>query len=175
MHFDLFFWIDLVVIALYFFTVIFVGLKFGERENSLDDFSLGSRSIPWLAVLASIIAAETSAATFLGTPGEGYELVNYTYLQIAIGTIIEPDSSCLFVHQTIFRLQRLLHLRISRSAFWHRYANRGVDDVSNHKSTGFRGSTLCIGNRPGRGLQSLNRHAAQRQPADSDSIWPLSS
>jgi solute:Na+ symporter, SSS family len=88
MHLDLFFWIDLLVIALYFFIVIFVGLKFGKRENSLSDFSLGGRSIPWLAVLASIIAAETSAATFLGTPGEGYELVNYTYLQIALGTVV---------------------------------------------------------------------------------------
>jgi SSS family transporter len=80
--------IDLVVIALYFVSVIYVGIKFGQREKSLEGFALGGRSIPWWAVLASIIAAETSAATFLGTPGEGYELLNYTYLQIAIGTVI---------------------------------------------------------------------------------------
>ena len=88
MHLDLFFFIDLAVIALYFVSVVYVGLKFGERENNLEDFSLGGRSIPWWAVLASIIAAETSAATFLGAPGEGYGLVSYTYLQIAIGTVI---------------------------------------------------------------------------------------
>lgn len=88
MSLDLFFFIDLAVIALYFVSVIYVGLKFGERENNLEDFSLGGRSIPWWAVLASIIAAETSAATFLGAPGEGYGLVSYTYLQIAIGTVI---------------------------------------------------------------------------------------
>jgi len=80
--------IDLLVIALYFISVVWVGLKFGKRENSLEGFALGGRSIPWWAVLASIVAAETSAATFLGTPGEGFELVNYTYLQIAIGTVI---------------------------------------------------------------------------------------
>src|ERR1700728_4120461 len=88
MHFDTNFIIDLVVIAVYFITVIYVGLKFGEREDSLSDFALGGRSMPWWAVLASIIAAETSAATFLGTPGEGFELVSYTYLQIAFGTIV---------------------------------------------------------------------------------------
>src|SRR6185295_7942866 len=44
--------------------------------------------IPWWAVLASIIAAETSAGTFFGTPGEGFALRNYTYLQLAFGTII---------------------------------------------------------------------------------------
>ncbi len=88
MHFDTNFIIDLVVIAVYFVTVVYVGLKFGERENSLQDFALGGRSMPWWAVLASIIAAETSAATFLGTPGEGFELVSYAYLQIAIGTVL---------------------------------------------------------------------------------------
>ena len=88
MHLDLFFAIDIAVIIFYFVSVVYVGLKFGERENNLEDFSLGGRSIPWFAVLASIIAAETSAATFLGAPGEGYGLVSYAYLQIAIGTVI---------------------------------------------------------------------------------------
>ena len=88
MDIHLFRWIDLGVIALYFFSVVYVGIKFGQRENSLEGFALGGRSIPWFAVLASIVAAETSAATFLGTPGEGYELVSYTYLQIALGTIL---------------------------------------------------------------------------------------
>lgn len=88
MSIDTNFYIDIAVIALYFITIIYVGLKFGEKEDNLEDFSLGGRSIPWWAVLASIIAAETSAATFIGAPGEGYELVNYTYLQMAVGTII---------------------------------------------------------------------------------------
>ncbi len=80
--------IDVIVIIGYFAAVIFVGLKFAAKDNNLESFVLGGRSIPWWAVLASIIAAETSAATFLGTPGEGYKLVNYTYLQLVFGTII---------------------------------------------------------------------------------------
>ena len=39
-------------------------------------------------VLASILAAEISAATFLGAPGEGFALRNFTYAQLAIGTIL---------------------------------------------------------------------------------------
>jgi len=80
--------IDLLVVIGYFAAVIFVGLKFAGKENSLESFVLGGRSIPWWAVLASIIAAETSAATFLGTPGEGFKLGNYTYLQLVFGTIL---------------------------------------------------------------------------------------
>ena len=80
--------IDCLVLFLYFFIIIAIGLRMGRKEESLHDFALGGRRIPWWAVLASLIAAETSAGTFFGTPGEGYTQRNYTYLQLALGTII---------------------------------------------------------------------------------------
>src|SRR5678815_4839466 len=80
--------IDTAVLLLYFVIIIFIGLYMGRKEESLKDFALGGRAIPWWAVLASIIAAETSAATFFGTPGEGFHDRNYTYLQLALGTIL---------------------------------------------------------------------------------------
>src|SRR3954467_8850796 len=80
--------IDICVLLAYFVIIISIGLRMGRKEDSLEDFALGGRRIPWWAVLASIVAAETSAATFFGTPGEGFALRNYTYLQLAIGTII---------------------------------------------------------------------------------------
>jgi SSS family transporter len=80
--------IDSAVLLLYFVLIISIGLYMGRKEESLKDFALGGRRIPWWAVLASIIAAETSAGTFFGTPGEGFALRNYTYLQLALGTIL---------------------------------------------------------------------------------------
>src|ERR1051325_561015 len=80
--------IDSAVLLLYFVLIISIGLYMGRKEESLKDFALGGRRIPWWAVLASIIAAETSAGTFFGTPGEGFALRNYTYIQVAFGTII---------------------------------------------------------------------------------------
>src|SRR5438477_3313896 len=80
--------IDCSVLLLYFFVIITIGLRMGRKEDNLEDFALGGRRIPWWAVLASIIAAETSAGTFFGTPGEGFALRNYTYIQLAFGTII---------------------------------------------------------------------------------------
>src|SRR3954466_9727806 len=80
--------VDCVVLLLYFFIIITIGLRMGRKEDNLEDFALGGRRIPWWAVLASIIAAETSAGTFFGTPGEGFALHNYTYIQLAFGTII---------------------------------------------------------------------------------------
>src|SRR5215471_7254735 len=80
--------IDTAVLFLYFVTIISIGLYMGRKEQTLKDFALGGRAIPWWAVLASIIAAETSAGTFFGTPGEGFALRNFTYVQLALGTIL---------------------------------------------------------------------------------------
>lgn len=81
-------WVDGAVILVYFVVIVGIGLYAGRNNKSLQEFSLGGHAIPWWAVLASIIAAETSAATFLGTPAEGYKTRGFAYAQLAIGTII---------------------------------------------------------------------------------------
>ncbi len=80
--------LDGLVIAAYFAIIIFIGLKMSTKEKSLEGYALGGRNIPWWAILASILAAEISAATFLGAPNEGYTLRNFTYIQLGIGTIL---------------------------------------------------------------------------------------
>ena len=80
--------LDLLIICAYFCAIFSIGLYVGRRQNSLESYALGNRSMPWWAILASIIAAEISAATFLGTPGEGYALRNFTYVQLGIGTLL---------------------------------------------------------------------------------------
>src|SRR5437868_7824646 len=80
--------IDSGVLVVYFVVIIGIGLYMGRKEESLADFALGRRQIAWWAILASLIAAETSAGTSFGTPGEAFTLRNYTYLQLAFGTII---------------------------------------------------------------------------------------
>src|SRR5438132_849755 len=80
--------IDAAVILFYFAAIVFIGLYMGRREKTLHDFALGGRRMPWWAVMASIIAAETSAATFIGTPGEGYEKRSLAYTQLIIGLIL---------------------------------------------------------------------------------------
>src|SRR6058998_630274 len=80
--------IDSAVLLLNFVLIISIGLYMGRKEENLADFALGRRQIAWWAILASLIAAETSAGTFFGTPGEGFTFRNYTYLQLALGTIL---------------------------------------------------------------------------------------
>jgi solute:Na+ symporter, SSS family len=80
--------VDGSIVLVYFVAITAVGLYMGRRERSLSDFALGGRRVPWWAVMASIIAAETSAATFLGVPGEGYTSRSFAYVQLVVGLIL---------------------------------------------------------------------------------------
>ncbi len=79
---------DLVIIGIYFAIIAGIGVYFSRRNNSVSEFALGGRSIPWWAVLASILASEISAGTFFGAPGEGFRLHNYTYAQLMAGYLL---------------------------------------------------------------------------------------
>jgi SSS family transporter len=80
--------IDGAIVVTYFAGITAIGLYLGRRDRSLEDFALAGRRVPWWAVMASIIAAETSAATFLGVPAEGYTTRSFAYVQIMLGLIL---------------------------------------------------------------------------------------
>lgn len=79
---------DILVLFLYFALVMGIGLSQSRKNKSVEGFALGDREMAWWAVLASILAAEISAATFLGAPESGYSRQNWSYAQFAIGTIL---------------------------------------------------------------------------------------
>jgi Na+/proline symporter len=79
---------DLFVIGVYFAIIVAIGVHFSNRNRNVSEFALGGRSIPWWAVLASILASEISAGTFFGSPGEGFRSRNYTYAQLMVGYLL---------------------------------------------------------------------------------------
>ncbi|MBL8879316.1 MAG: sodium:solute symporter [Phycisphaerales bacterium] len=80
--------IDAAIIVSYFVAITTIGLTIGRRDRNLEEYALGGRRVPWWAVMASIIAAETSAATFLGAPAEGFTTRGMTYVQLTLGLIL---------------------------------------------------------------------------------------
>lgn len=80
--------LDLLIIGIYFAIIIGIGIYFSRRNKNVSEFALGGRSIPWWAVLASILASEISAGTFFGSPGEGFRMRNYTYAQLMLGYLL---------------------------------------------------------------------------------------
>ena len=71
--------IDLAVIAAYVAGCTALGAWLGARSQGLRGYFLGESNIPAWAVMISIVATETSTATFLSVPGVAYR-GDFTYL-----------------------------------------------------------------------------------------------
>ena len=65
--------LNYAILGLYVLMVVGVGAHFARRQESVSDFFLGGRKLPWLAVAMSMYASVTSAMTFMGLPGLAYD------------------------------------------------------------------------------------------------------
>lgn len=91
MSFD---FLDLLVVAVYMLGMVGLGVWLGRGQGSAKDYLLGGRDLPWLALLISIVATETSTVTFLSVPGlvygegAGGSPGDMRFLQLPIGYLI---------------------------------------------------------------------------------------
>jgi SSS family transporter len=79
--------LDLIVLVVYLAGTTFLGVFLGRNQKSARDYFVANHTIPWWAVLFSIVATETSALTVISIPGLAYT-GNLGFLQIAAGYII---------------------------------------------------------------------------------------
>lgn len=81
--------IDSLIVVAYMLAVVLFGIWIGRKGKSTTDYFLGGRTMPWGAVLLSIVATETSTVTFLSIPGIAAAAGgDMTFLQITIGYIV---------------------------------------------------------------------------------------
>ncbi len=76
--------LDLVVLVVYLVGVTAWGAWLGRGQAGGTDYFLGSRSLPWVAVMLSVVATETSTLTFLSVPGVSYA-GSLVFLQLTFG------------------------------------------------------------------------------------------
>ena len=79
--------LDFFVLVAYLAGTTALGLWIGRRQKSANDYFIAERSIPWWAVMFSIVASETSALTFISIPGLAY-VGNLGFLQVVTGYIL---------------------------------------------------------------------------------------
>jgi SSS family transporter len=79
--------VDLLVLFTYLAGVVLFGLWVGRGQRDVTGYLLGGRDLPWWAILGSIVATETSTATFLSVPGLAFasKAAGAEYLDPAIG------------------------------------------------------------------------------------------
>jgi SSS family solute:Na+ symporter len=76
-----------ILLALLFLGGVAVAGNLLWKSKGSDEYFLGGRNLPWLAILASIVATETSTLTFIGAPAISYA-GNVAFIQLAAGYII---------------------------------------------------------------------------------------
>ena len=80
-------YIDLAVVAIYLAGITWFGAHFRSGQKSLRDYFLGGRTAPWWALSLSIVSAETSTLTVIGTPALAFQ-GNLGFLQIVVGYLL---------------------------------------------------------------------------------------
>ncbi len=78
---------DFIVIVAFLIGIALFGIFKGGKQKTVEDYFLGSKSVPWWAVCFSIVAAETSTLTFISIPGLAY-LTNLNFLQVTFGYLL---------------------------------------------------------------------------------------
>jgi SSS family solute:Na+ symporter len=78
---------DLLVILAYLAGITWFGSRFRKQQNTLKDYFLGGRNAPWWAIGFSIVSAETSTLTVIGTPGIAFN-GNFGFLQVIFGYLL---------------------------------------------------------------------------------------
>lgn len=80
---------DAAIVVVYLTAVVIFGLWLGRGQKDMSSYLLGGRDLPWWAILGSIVATETSTATFLSVPGIAFaEKGDLRFLQLAMGYIV---------------------------------------------------------------------------------------
>jgi len=78
---------DLAVIAAYLVFITWFGARFKASQKTLKDYFLGGRGAPWWAIAFSIVSAETSTLTVIGTPALSFG-GNFGFLQLILGYLL---------------------------------------------------------------------------------------
>jgi SSS family transporter len=75
------------VLAVYLAGTSWLADRLAGSRQTIRDFFLGGRKLPWWAVSGSIVASEISGVTFVSVPAAAY-FGDYRYMMLATGSIV---------------------------------------------------------------------------------------
>lgn len=125
------FW-DYLVFGVYAVMIVAVGLWVSRTkkgtEKTTEDYFLASKSLPWWAIGASLIAANISAEQFIGMSGSGFAvgiaIASYEFMAALTLIIVGKYFLPVFIKQGIYTIPEFVekrfstHLRTILAVFW---------------------------------------------------------
>ena len=124
--------LDWVIVGFYCIGIIslatYVSKNRSDKERSAEDYFLAGRSLPWWAIVASLIAANISAEQIIGMSGQGFIVgmaIAVWELTAAIALIVMAKYFLpLFLEKKIYTMPQFLEQRFDKrvslvlSFFW---------------------------------------------------------
>jgi len=112
-------YLDLAVIAAYLAGITWFGARFRSGQKNLRDYFLGGRTAPWWAIALSIVSAETSTLTIIGTPALAFN-GNLGFLQIVLGYLLARIMISVLFLPHYFRGEMFTAYELMRRRFGER-------------------------------------------------------
>lgn len=112
-------YLDLGVILAYLIGITWFGARFRGRQKSLRDYLLGGRAAPWWAIALSIVSAETSTLTIVGTPSRSFT-ENLGFLQLVFGYLLARIVISIVFLPQYFRGEMFTAYELMRRRFGER-------------------------------------------------------
>src|SRR5512138_979500 len=109
-------YLDFSVILIYLIGITWFGTRFRRGQKSLRDYFLGGRNAPWWAISLSIVSAETSTLTIVGTPALSFS-GNLGFLQIVFGYLLARIVISLLLLPHYFRGEMFTAYELMRRRF----------------------------------------------------------
>ena len=113
--------LDYLIFGLYAITILGIGLwvsrdKKGKQKNA-EDYFLASKSLPWWAVGASLIAANISAEQFIGMSGSGFALglaiASYEWMAAITLLVVGKYFLPIFIEKGLYTIPEFIEKRYS--------------------------------------------------------------
>jgi SSS family solute:Na+ symporter len=113
--------IDIVVFVSYAILIVGIGLyvsrdKKGHEKNA-EDYFLASKSLPWWAIGASLIAANISAEQFIGMSGSGFAIglaiASYEWMAAITLLIVGKYFLPIFIEKKLYTIPEFIEKRYS--------------------------------------------------------------
>lgn len=113
--------LDSVIFIAYALLILGVGLWVSRskdgREKSAEDYFLASKSLPWWAIGASLIAANISAEQFIGMSGSGFTLglaiASYEWMAALTLLVVGKYFLPIFIEKGLYTIPEFVEKRYS--------------------------------------------------------------
>ncbi|WP_304236676.1 sodium/sugar symporter [Jiulongibacter sediminis] len=110
--------IDYVIFAAYAVMILGIGLWVSRKgEKTSEDYFLASKSLPWWAIGASLIAANISAEQFIGMSGSGFAgglaIASYEWMAAITLLLVGKYFLPVFIEKGIYTIPEFVEKRYS--------------------------------------------------------------